>query len=193
MSLSSLHSVPPTSAIIYEFHPYEYGSWDRGVSAFGLTKYMSSDLTNGKPTQPGVCTVKYDNIGYIFGTSSDVFFAICSVIEPANKTASDGLANMLEGLVDQVSEPVFTDLFGIYVNPFYRYSRSSAVQKNKLLTMVDGGATGQNNPIWCARLSSVKTRCLTLLQAIHSARPQCRCSDRQRQLRRHRQQLPEWH
>lgn len=109
---------------------------------------MSSDLTNGKPTKPGKCTIRYDNIGYIFGTSSDVFFAACSVIQPANTTSSDGLANVLEGIVDQVSKPVFTDLFGIYVNPFYKYSRSSQVQNSKLLTMVDGGATGQNNPIW---------------------------------------------
>lgn len=163
------------------------------MSAFGLTKYMSSDLTNGKPTKPGVCTVKYDNIGYIFGTSSDVFFAICSVIEPSNTTSSDGLANVLEGLVDQVSEPVFTDLFGIYVNPFYKYSRSSAVQNSKLLAMVDGGATGQNNPLWCATSSSPKNRYLTLLQAVHPARPQSRCSDCQRQFCGHRRQLSQRH
>ena len=29
---------PPLNAIIYEFHPYEYGSWDTGVSAFAQSK-----------------------------------------------------------------------------------------------------------------------------------------------------------
>ncbi|KAK3070938.1 hypothetical protein LTR53_009560 [Teratosphaeriaceae sp. CCFEE 6253] len=138
---------PPLNAIIYEFHPFEYGSWDTGVSAFAQTKYMGSNLTNGSPTVPGVCTVRYDNLGYIFGTSSDVFFAACSVIPPSN-SSSAGLASVLEGLVNQAHEPVFTDLFGIYVNPFYKYKRSSQVQNDAVLTMVDGGATLQNNPIW---------------------------------------------
>ncbi|KAK5708282.1 hypothetical protein LTR97_000822 [Elasticomyces elasticus] len=138
--------IPPLNAIIYEFHPYEYGSWDTGVSAFAQTTYMGTNLTNGSPTVPGKCTVRYDNLGYIFGTSSDVFFAACAVIEPVNSTSS--LANTLEGLVDQTHEPVFTDLFGVYVNPFYKYPRSSQVQSSPVLTMVDGGATNQNNPIW---------------------------------------------
>ncbi|KAK3620689.1 hypothetical protein LTR22_025492 [Elasticomyces elasticus] len=134
--------IPPLNAIIYEFHPYEYGSWDTGVSAFAQTAYMGTNLTNGSPTVPGKCTVRYDNLGYIFGTSSDVFFAACAVIEPVNSTSS--LANTLEGLVDQAHEPVFTDLFGVYVNPFYKYPRSSQVQSSPVLTMVDGGATNQN-------------------------------------------------
>lgn len=27
---------------MFEFHPYEYGSWDSGISAFAQTKYMVS-------------------------------------------------------------------------------------------------------------------------------------------------------
>ncbi|KAK3671932.1 hypothetical protein LTR78_008107 [Recurvomyces mirabilis] len=140
--------VPPLNAIIYEFHPYEYGSWDTGVSAFAQTKYMGSALTNGSPTKPGVCTAQYDNLGYIFGTSSDVFFAACAVIPPANTTSSSGLANVLEGLVAKSHQPDFQDLFGVYVNPFFKYPRSTQVQSQSVLTMVDGGATDQNNPIW---------------------------------------------
>jgi lysophospholipase len=103
---------------------------------------MGSNLTNGAPTVPGKCTVRYDNLGYVFGTSSDVFFAACSVIEPANSTAS--LANTLEGLVDKAHDPVFFDLFGVYPNPFYKYQRASQVQDQPVLTMVDGGATLQS-------------------------------------------------
>ncbi|TKA81941.1 hypothetical protein B0A55_01944 [Friedmanniomyces simplex] len=112
---------PPTNSIIYEFSPYEYGSWDKGVSAFAQTTYMGTNLTNGSPTVAGKCTTHYDNLGYVLGTSSDVFYAACGVIEPANSTSSSALANVLEGLVDQAHKPLFTDLFGIYVNPFYKY------------------------------------------------------------------------
>ncbi|KAK5118412.1 hypothetical protein LTR62_002926 [Meristemomyces frigidus] len=140
--------VPPFSAIIYEFHPYEYGSWDTGVSAFAQTKYMGTKLTNGSPTKPGVCTAQYDNLGYVFGTSSDVFFAACAAVEPKNPSSTAALANVLEGLVNVTHPPDFQDLFGVYVNPFYKYPRSTQVQDKSVLTMVDGGATDQNNPIW---------------------------------------------
>ncbi|KAK1073129.1 hypothetical protein LTR74_002095 [Friedmanniomyces endolithicus] len=135
---------PPTNAIIFEFHPYEYGSWDTGVSAFAQTTYMGTNITNGRPTVARKCTTHYDNLGYVLGTSSDVFFAACSVIPPANSTSSADLGSVLEGLVSKTHEPLFTDLFGIYVNPFYKYQRSSQVQHNPLLTLVDGGAAGQS-------------------------------------------------
>lgn len=31
---------PTLDSPIFEFHPYEYGSWDSGISAFAQTKYM---------------------------------------------------------------------------------------------------------------------------------------------------------
>lgn len=143
--------VPPFSAPIYEFHPYEYGSWDSGISAFSQTAYMGTQITNGQPTVSGACIAHYDNLGYIFGTSSDIFFAVCAVIEPSN-SSSAGLQNVLEGIVDEVHDPNFQDLFGVYVNPFYKYPRSTKVQSDAVLTMVDGGATDQNNLIWFASL-----------------------------------------
>ncbi|CAJ2503449.1 Uu.00g108430.m01.CDS01 [Anthostomella pinea] len=139
--------VPPFSALIYEFHPYEYGSWDTGIAAFSQTAYMGTKLTNGEPTISGACTAHYDNLGYIFGTSSDVFYDVCAVIEPSNSSSS-GLQNVLEGIVNDVHEPDFQDLFGVYVNPFYKYPGSPMVKDEEVLTMVDGGATDQNNPIW---------------------------------------------
>lgn len=141
---------PPLNTTIYEFHPYEYGSWDTGVSAFAQTKYMGTSLTNGSPTKTNNCTVHYDNLGYVFGTSSDVFNAACEVITPSNITTDDfdGLAEVLEGLVSKAHDPLFQDLFGIYINPFYQYARSTLVSAAPKLAMADGGETDQNNPIW---------------------------------------------
>jgi lysophospholipase len=139
--------VPADNAPQYEFHPYEYGSWDTGISAFATTQYMGTAMTNGTPTVPGNCTINYDNLGYIFGTSSDVFFAICAVLQPINSPSAN-LSNVLEAWVNLTHRPTFQDLFGIYKNPFYQYPRSSAVSNDFLLTLVDGGASNQNNPIW---------------------------------------------
>ncbi|KXT04199.1 hypothetical protein AC578_102 [Pseudocercospora eumusae] len=139
---------PTINATQYEFHPYEYGSWDSGVSAFALTQFMGTNITNGQATQSGKCIKDYDNIGYIFGTSSDVFAALCSPIQPSNSSSSD-LSNVLEGILSANGQkPTFQDLYGIYPNPFYKYQPSSRVSSYPLITMADGGLAGQNVPIW---------------------------------------------
>lgn len=139
--------VPTITATQYEFSPYEYGSWDNGVSAFASTKYMGSDLTNGSPTVAGKCIQHYDNIGYVFGTSSDVFAILCEPLTPSNSSNSD-LSNALQGILSSTKKPEFRDLFGIYPNPFLNYSRSTTVRNDKYITMADGGLAGQNVPIW---------------------------------------------
>lgn len=138
--------VPDANATQYEFHPYEFGSWDAGVSAFTQTAYLGSKLTNGSPNVIGVCTKNYDNLGYVMGTSSDIFNAVCSIIPAQNNTNS--LAQTLEGIVDKSHTPATRDLYGVYPNPFYGYSRSSHVSAQKELDLTDGGEAGQNNPIW---------------------------------------------
>ncbi|KAK8202082.1 Lysophospholipase 1 [Zalaria obscura] len=147
LGLSSTDTCLPTlSATQYEFHPYEFGSWDSGVSAFTQTEYLGSRLTNGEPTTTGVCTTQYDNLGYVLGTSSTLFNEVCSVI-PAQNDTSD-IDKVLEGIVAKVHTPVLRDLFAVYPNPFYKYTASTAVSSETELELVDGGEELQNNPIW---------------------------------------------
>lgn len=137
---------PVVTSPQYEFSPYEYGSWDAGINAMANTMYMGTSLTNGQPTMANNCTVHYDNLGYIFGTSSDVFNGACEVIPPVNSTSN--LDTTLEGLINGTGHnPIFEDLFGIYPNPFYKYPHSPSVQNDKILTLVDGGEAGQNDPV----------------------------------------------
>lgn len=137
---------PTQNATQYEFHPYEFGSWDAGVSAFTQTKYLGSRLTNGQPTVPGVCTVNYDNLGYVLGTSSDVYNAACAVSPAVNNAAPP--AQTLEALVAQVHAPATQDVYAIYPNPFHGYARSTLVSTELELDLADGGESNQNNPIW---------------------------------------------
>ena len=53
---------PPNNTVIYEFSPYEFGSFDSGVNAFTQTKYLGTFLSNGSPTK-GTCETNYDNLG----------------------------------------------------------------------------------------------------------------------------------
>lgn len=138
--------IPDANATQYEFSPYEFGSWDSGVEAFVQTAYLGSDLTDGSATTSGVCTSNYDNLGYIAGTSSDVFNEVCGIIPAIN--SSSNLATTLEAMVARVHDAVERDLFAVYPNPFYKYSSSSLVTSEAELHLADGGEAGQNNPIW---------------------------------------------
>lgn len=55
---------PPNNTVIYEFSPYEFGSFDSGVNAFTQTKYLGTSLSNGSPTK-ATCETNYDNLGII--------------------------------------------------------------------------------------------------------------------------------
>lgn len=92
------------------------------------------------------CTQNYDNLGYVLGTSSDIFNGACGTITPSN--GSTDLAGVLEGIVAQSATPAANDIFGVYPNPFYRYPRSTLVRGDEDLTLSDGGETLQNIPIW---------------------------------------------
>lgn len=109
---------------------------------------MGSSISAGSPVNPASCTANYDNIGYVFGTSSDIFNGLgggqCFV--PPVENAD--LLGVLEGIIAPVEAPAVQDIFGVFPNPFFRYAGSPSVRGLPQLTLSDGGLTGQNNPIW---------------------------------------------
>ncbi|MCJ1442232.1 MAG: hypothetical protein MMC23_002725 [Stictis urceolatum] len=135
---------PADNATQYELTPFEFGSWDRGVDAFALTKYLGSSLSNGEP-KGKACIVNYDNLGYTLGTSSNLFNEVCLEVP---KPSNDSLDGLLATIVDKAHAITIRDQFAVYPNPFLNYSSSSLVKAQKELTLVDGGEASQNNPIW---------------------------------------------
>lgn len=79
---------------------------------------MGTNITNGKPTKAGVCTKHYDNLGYVLGTSSDIFNGVCGDITPSNSTSD--LAGVLETIVADTHAPELDDEFAVFPNPFYK-------------------------------------------------------------------------
>lgn len=143
--------IPQPTATQYEFHPYEFGSWDAGVNAFVDIQYLGTSFSGGQPN--GSCVTGYDQLGYVLGTSSNVFGAICSPVPAENTTRSSTLA-----LVEDMAELVAfgapgvpeVDVFGLYPNPFYNFPSSPLVSAQETLELVDGGVStaSQGNPIW---------------------------------------------
>ena len=143
----------PTDADkIFEITPYEFGSWDSGISAFTQTAYLGSPLENGLATL-GYCVENYDNLGYIMGTSSNLFehgclFPSYNIPQPAqpfnDATAEAGLF----GILSEIHNSTYRDRYAAYPNPFYGYQGSPAVESQTELLLFDASVGGQNNPLW---------------------------------------------
>lgn len=142
--------LPGPNATQYEFNPYEFGSWDNGVTAFTQIKYLGSSLSNGLPIKAGVCVNGYDNQGYVLGTSSSLFNEACSSAPTNSSLPSASLTSALETIVNKAHASSTRDEYAAYPNPFYNYAGSPRVAGQTELDLVDGGEALQNNPIWPA-------------------------------------------
>ncbi|OMP87987.1 Lysophospholipase 1 [Diplodia seriata] len=137
---------PAADATQYEFTPYEFGSWDSGVAAFTPTKYLGSSIVDGVASgNNNSCVTRFDNLGFVFGTSSSLFNAVCLPVN-INQTQ---LGEHLAGFVSDLHELATDDLFALYPNPFRQSSSSETVTTGQeKLHLVDGGLSNQNNPLW---------------------------------------------
>ncbi|MCJ1401194.1 hypothetical protein MMC11_004406 [Xylographa trunciseda] len=137
---------PGPNATQMELHPYEFGSWDNQLSAFTQTAYLGTTLSNGVPFNES-CIVNYDNLGYVLGTSSNLFNEACEVV-PSATNLSTSLTGDLAAIVETAHTLSTRDEYAVYPNPFHAYPRSSLYESQKDLFLVDGGEALQNNPIW---------------------------------------------
>jgi lysophospholipase len=164
VDLSGTSCIPPANAPFWEFTPYETGSWDSRIAAFTPTKYLGTSIEAGKAT--GQCTTGYENLGYVAGTSSTLFNdpgigfdvpeptleGFCQLTQPVNVSDTAAATNAAVGALPQSMPAIqFTqvsDLFAEWPNPFYKFSSSPLVSAQKNLSLVDGGESGQINPIF---------------------------------------------
>ena len=137
---------PGDNGTQYELHPYEFGSWDSGVSAFVQTPYLGTRVVNGSPSN-GVCYTNYDNLGYILGSSSNLFNEVC-LSDPSLSGIPSNLTTVLTTLLGSGHQAATRDEYAVYPNPFQDYPSASLVSNQTELSLVDGGESNQNNPIW---------------------------------------------
>ncbi|KAL9093527.1 MAG: hypothetical protein Q9165_003922 [Trypethelium subeluteriae] len=137
---------PSSNGTQYELHPYEFGSWDLGVGAFIQTQYLGTSAVNGSPSN-GTCHTNYDNLGYVLGTSSNLFNEVC-ISDPTLSGLSSNLTTALTNLLGAGHQLVTRDEYAVYPNPFQNYPGAASVSNQTELYLVDGGETDQNNPIW---------------------------------------------
>lgn len=131
---------------IYEFTPFEFGTWDPTVYGFVPTEYLGSNFTNGSVPSGGNCVRGFDNAGYVMGTSSTLFNQFLLNINSTN--APDKFKTAIEQILKDVSSNQ-DDIAAYDPNPFFGYNPTgkSAIVNEQQLTLVDGGEDLQNIPL----------------------------------------------
>ncbi|CAI4048201.1 hypothetical protein N7582_004318 [Saccharomyces uvarum] len=137
------------NATLFEFTPFEMGSWDPSLNAFTDVKYLGTEVSNGKPVNKDQCVSGYDNAGFVIATSASLFNEFS--LEASTSTYYTIINNFANKYVNNLSQS--DDDIAIYApNPFKdttfvdRNYTSSIVDADDLF-LVDGGEDGQNLPL----------------------------------------------
>lgn len=136
------------NSTIFEFNPFEIGSWDPTLHAFSDVKYLGTKVSNGKPVNEGQCIAGFDNVGLIMGTSSDLF----NMIENSPSGAAySGIVRQFTTMFLPNATGNDTDI-GIYApNPFkdtnfIEDGYTTGLSETDDLFLVDGGENGEGVP-----------------------------------------------
>ncbi|KAH3672807.1 hypothetical protein WICMUC_004029 [Wickerhamomyces mucosus] len=133
------------NSTVFEFNPFELGSWDSSFKAFTDLQYIGTPVNNGEPTSD-YCIQGYDNAGFVLGTSSSLFNQFMLQLNTTGITGLlyDIIEDFLAGLSDA------DDDIAVYnYNPFYNttFGSSETALKSDDLYLCDGGEDLQNIPI----------------------------------------------
>jgi lysophospholipase len=141
-----------TNTTVYEFNPWEMGSWDHALNAFAPVRYVGSNFTDGILPDSESCIRGFDNAGFVMGTSSSLFNQVILYIESGSDLVPDGVPDfMVEALVGVLESLSASnnDIADWSPNPFYGYQPETNLNAaERRLTLVDGGEDLQNVPYY---------------------------------------------
>ncbi|KAF7551095.1 hypothetical protein G7Z17_g5234 [Cylindrodendrum hubeiense] len=139
------------NSTVFEFTPWELGSFDPTLNGFVPLKYVGSEFENGKLPSDKRCVRGFDNAGFVMGTSSSLFNQIVTYLNQDDSIyvpddvpdfAIDALTTILENIGDDNN-----DIADWTPNPFKGYNEDeSYIADFDRLTLVDGGEDLQNVP-----------------------------------------------
>ncbi|KAB8228818.1 lysophospholipase family protein [Aspergillus alliaceus] len=133
-----------SNSTVYEFNPWEFGTFDPAIHSFAPLEYLGSDFKGGRISSDGSCVRGFDNAGYIMGTSSSLFNQ--GLLRLNNTSIPEILKSALASILEAIGED--NKDIANYPNPFYQYNGATpAIAERTHLSVVDGGEDGQNIPL----------------------------------------------
>ena len=133
------------NATVFEFNPYELGSFDPTTYGFAPLKYIGSNFSQGQLPQDQSCIAGFDNLGFVMGTSSSLFNQIFLTLDSFN--VPDIVRNLASSILTRIGRDS-NDIADYTPNPFYQFhTETNPSASHKRLTLVDGGEDLQNIPL----------------------------------------------
>lgn len=137
------------NATVYEFNPWEFGTFDPTIFGFVPLEYLGSLFVDGRVPDNASCVRGFDNAGYVMGTSSSLFN------EFFLKANSSALPQFIQSTLTDILGTIGNanlDIAEYKPNPFYGYRSSNSAESfpyagYAALDLVDGGEDGQNIPL----------------------------------------------
>ncbi|KAL0935046.1 Lysophospholipase [Colletotrichum truncatum] len=134
------------NATVYEFNPFELGTWDPTAFGFAPLRYLASNFSAGRIPNNGSCVRGFDQAGYVMGTSSSLFNQFM-----LQNLTSAGLPDFIQSALTSILNILDRDNNDIaqYVpNPFFGWNPRTNLNANeRQLSLVDGGEDLQNIPL----------------------------------------------
>ncbi|CAR30899.1 ZYRO0E05126p [Zygosaccharomyces rouxii] len=166
--------------VIFEFNPFEFGSWESNLGLFVKMPYLGSTIEAGNPSR---CINGFDDIGFITATSSSIFnnvlIYIWQLTAQSSRETMRAVKNIMSifglgnGKLDEKSfrptslNNLDTDYAVYQPNPFYHYPGiNNELTQNDYLYLVDGGEDGENIPL---RPLTIPQRNLDIIFVIDSS------------------------
>lgn len=136
----------PSNTTVYEFNPFEMGSFDPTLYGFVPIEYLGANYSGGVLSDSESCVRGYDSASFIMGTSSSLFNEFMLGLE--NSTAVPSiLSNALTSVLSKFSDSN-NDIADWTPNPFYGWNNATNPSAtNRSLTLVDGGEDNENLPL----------------------------------------------
>ena len=141
-------TIVPGNTTIFEFNPWEFGSFDPSTYGFAPMRYIGSNFSGGAIEDGEQCIRGFDSAGFVMGTSSSLFNAILLRVKSFNASnfGETILKQLLDGILSQFSQDDL-DIADYKRNPFYGWRNGTNNNaQSDMLTLVDGGEDGENTP-----------------------------------------------
>lgn len=167
-------SVINLNATLFEFNPFEVGSWDSSLNAFFDVRYLGTNVSNGIPinkyrehaeSENGLdmvgssddedsnnyeCIVGYDNTAFIMATSSTLFNQFLLRINSTKLPVPKFITRLATHFLNDISQD-YNDIAVYHPNPFkdseYVLDNfTNSITQSDSLYLVDGGEDDENIP-----------------------------------------------
>ena len=132
------------NATVFEFNPWEMGTFDPTLFGFAPLQYLGSNFSNGALPDDEKCVRGFDNAGYVMGTSSSLFNQL--LLQLDKQDLSDAAKALVRTILQSLDQDD-NDIADYTPNPFFGFRNSSSSSQDRRLTLVDGGEDLQNIPL----------------------------------------------